>query len=69
MTATSTFTQLLNSDGKVSILCRLISAGSKTKLQTLVYHILPPTTATIDYVKGLEKLSATGQFFFLLVLR
>ena len=47
----------------MSILCRLISAGRKTKLQALVYDILPPTTATIDYVKGLEKLSATGQFF------
>ena len=69
MTATSTFTQLLNSDGKVSILCRLISAGRKTKLQALVYDILPLTTATIHYVKGLEKLSATGQFLFLLVLR
>ena len=40
-----------------------MSAGRKTKLQALVYDILPPTTATINYDIGLEKLSATGQFF------
>ena len=33
------------------------------KCQALVYDILPPTTATADYVKGLEKLSANEQFF------
>ena len=38
------------------------------KLQALVYHILPPTTAIIDYAIGLEKLPATGQVY-LLVLR
>ena len=32
-------------------------------LQALVYDILPPTTATIDYAIGLEKMSANGQFF------
>ena len=29
-----------------------------TKLQALVYDILPPTTAIADYAIGLEKLSA-----------
>ena len=37
------------------------------KLQALVYDILydilPPTTAVVDYVLGLEKLSANEQFF------
>ena len=33
------------------------------KIQILVYHTLPPTTATVDYVIGLEKLSVNGQFF------
>ena len=34
-----------------------------SKLQAPVYHILPPTTAIVDYVIGLEKLSASEQFF------
>ena len=33
------------------------------KLQALVYDILPPTTAIVDYATGLEKLSANKQFF------
>ena len=33
------------------------------KLQALVYDILPPTTAMVDYAIGLEKLSANEQFF------
>ena len=32
-------------------------------LPTLVYRILPPTTAIVDYAMGLEKLSANEQFF------
>ena len=32
------------------------------KLQALVYNILPPTTAIIDYTIGLWKLSANRQF-------
>ena len=32
-------------------------------LQALVYDILPPTVATIDYAICLEKMSANGQFF------
>ena len=45
--------------------CQLpsILASGKTKLQALVYHILPPTTAIIDYAIGLGKLSANEQFF------
>ena len=35
----------------------------RTELQALVYDILPPTTAIIDYAIGLEKLSANGQLF------
>ena len=35
----------------------------RTRLQALVYDILPPTTATIGYATGLEKLSANGQIF------
>ena len=34
-----------------------------TKLQALVYDILPPTTAIADYAIGLEKLSANEEFF------
>ena len=33
------------------------------KLQALVYDILPPTTAIVDYAIGLGKLSANEQFF------
>ena len=33
------------------------------KLQVLVYDILPPATAIVDYAIGLEKLSACEQFF------
>ena len=32
-------------------------------IQAPIYDILPPTTATVDYAIGLEKLSANGQFF------
>ena len=35
----------------------------KPRLQVLVYDILPPTTAIVDYAIGLEKLSANEQFF------
>ena len=31
--------------------------AGETKLQALVYDILPPTTAITDYTIGLEKLS------------
>ena len=34
-----------------------------TKLQALVYDILPQTVVIIDYAIGLEKPSANGQFF------
>ena len=37
--------------------------GVRPKLQALVYHIHPPTSATADYAIGLEKLSANEQFF------
>ena len=33
------------------------------KLHILVYDILPPTTAIVDYATGLEKLSANEQLF------
>ena len=36
------------------------------KLQALVYDILPPTSATVDYAIGLEKLSSNGQFLMML---
>ena len=31
-------------------------AGAVLKFQALVYDILPPTTAIVDYAIGLEKL-------------
>ena len=34
-----------------------------TKLQTLVYDILPSTTAVFSYAIGSRKLSANEQFF------
>ena len=34
-----------------------------TKLQALVYDILPPTTAITYYAISLEKLSANEEFF------
>ena len=37
--------------------------SSDAKLQSLVYDILPPTTAIADYAIGLEKLSANEQCF------
>ena len=33
------------------------------KLQTLVYDILPSTTAVFSYIMGSRKLSANKQFF------
>ena len=33
------------------------------KLQALVYDILPPSTAILDYAIGLEKLSANQHIF------
>ena len=44
------------------------------KLQGLVYHILPPTTAIVDYAIGLENLSANEQanqqfFLFFILLK
>ena len=35
----------------------------ETKLQTLVYDILPSTTAVFSYAIGSRKLSANEQFF------
>ena len=40
-----------------------IGEGGDYKLQVLVYDSLTPTTATVDDAIGLEKLSATQQFF------
>ena len=37
--------------------------NSELKLQTLVYDILPSTTAVFSYAKGSRKLSANEQFF------
>ena len=34
---------------------------SESELQALVYDILPPTSAIIDYAIGLQQLSANGQ--------
>ena len=43
--------------------CRTARAHvAQCKLQALVYDTLPPTTAIVDYVIGLEKLSANQQF-------
>ena len=39
------------------------SLAVRNELQALVYDILPPTTAIIDYAIGLEKPSANGQLF------
>ena len=36
---------------------------SASKLQALVYDILPSTTAVFSYAKGSRKLSANEQFF------
>ena len=33
------------------------------KVQALVYNVLPPATAIVDYAIGLGKLSANEQFF------
>ena len=38
-------------------------AMRSAKLQALVYDILPPATAIVDYVLCLEKLPANQQFF------
>ena len=41
----------------------LVTVLPLPKLQALVYDILPPTTAIVDYAIGLEKLSVNEQFF------
>ena len=42
---------------------RACACVSPPQHQTLVYDILPPTTAITDYTIGLGKLSANGKFF------
>ena len=37
--------------------------GNLQQTPSMVYDILPPTTATFDYAVGLERLSANEQFF------
>ena len=43
--------------------CLCVRACVCVKHLILVYDILPPTTATVDYAIGPEKLSANEQFF------
>ena len=53
-----------NNNKYIYIWPRLCSRVTITiKLHTLVYDILPPSTVILDYVIGLENLSANGQFF------
>ena len=40
----------------------LLGSSPRPKLQALVYGILPPTIAIVDYAIGLKKLSANKQF-------
>ena len=35
----------------------------RAKLRAMLYDLLPPTTAIVDYAVSLEKLSANEQFF------
>ena len=42
---------------------RVQELSPKVKLQTLVYDILPSTTAVFSYAIGARKLSANEQFF------
>ena len=42
---------------------RVQELSPKVKLQTLVYDILPSTTAVFSYAIGARKLSANKQFF------
>ena len=46
-----------------SVTPALPSVTPHTKLQTLVYDILPSTTAVSSYAIGSRKLSANEQFF------
>ena len=58
-------TQLLQQIKVLSKPCLVIQIPEYlkwTKLQALIYDTLPPTTATVDNVIRLEKLSANGQF-------
>ena len=48
--------------------CSFQSVKVMVKLQALVYHILPSTTAVFSYATGSRKLSASEQFFFLFFL-
>ena len=41
----------------------------ESKLQALVYDILPSTTAVFSYAIGSRKLSSNERFFFFLVLK
>ena len=47
----------------ISIMLKTMKRSWQTKLQALVYDILPRNTAVIDYAIGLEKLSANKQVF------
>ena len=44
-------------------ICLFVRACVCVKHLILVYDILPPTTATVDYAIGPEKLSANEHFF------
>ena len=50
-------------DEVAATLSRLCLMVSRYKLQTLVYDILPSTTAVFSYAIGSRKLSANEQFF------
>ena len=61
--------QLLHSADSVLLLCSAVAVMFQcyVLLQTpsniLVYGILPPTAAIVDYAVGLRKLSANKNFF------
>ena len=43
--------------------CDATALEIRAKVQALVYDILLPISAIVDYAAGLENLSANGQFF------
>ena len=51
-----------------TLACATGHANVGAKLQSRVYHILPPTTAIIDCTIGLGKPSAKGQVFVIIII-
>ena len=54
---------LISGAGALALRCRLFMMFPVPTLHSLIYDILSPAAALIDYATGLEKRSANGEVF------